>query len=150
MASQVNKQEDRHVEGSKRKQGKKETEGGQEPAQDPCVGLQGGARPGQAVLQPVREKDVKLAALARSGARFSATFRGAPWQRLKFLPEPHTGILRLQRIEFSGATGNGKRVENHNGDKALRWWAADEGIFPGCDRGSGRGREGATGASAAS
>ena len=39
---------------------------------------------------------------------------------------------------------NGKRVENHNGDKALRWWAADEGIFPGCDRGSGRGREGAT------
>jgi hypothetical protein len=39
-----------------------------------CVGLQGGARPGQAVLQPVREKDVKLAAVARSGARFSATF----------------------------------------------------------------------------
>src|SRR5512132_4380003 len=66
-----------------------------------CVGLQGGARPGQAVLQPVREKDVKLGALARSGVRFSATV-------------------------------NGKRVENHNGDKALRWWAADEGIFPGC------------------
>src|SRR6516164_85257 len=60
MASQVNKQEDRHVEGSKRKQGKKETEGGQEPTQDPCVGLQGGARPGQALLQPAREKDVKL------------------------------------------------------------------------------------------
>jgi hypothetical protein len=34
--------------------------------------------------------------------------------------------------------------------KALRRWTADEGIFPGCDRGSGRGREGATGASAAS
>ena len=32
------------------------------------------ARPGQAVLQPVREKDVKLAAVARSGVRFSATF----------------------------------------------------------------------------
>src|SRR6516162_2291756 len=89
MASQVNKQEDRHVEGSKRKQGKKETEGGQEPTQDPCVGLQGGARPGQAVLQPVREKDVKLGALARSGARFSATFARAPWQRLNSLPEPH-------------------------------------------------------------
>jgi hypothetical protein len=29
----------------------------------------------QAVLQPVREKDVKLGALARSGVRFSATFR---------------------------------------------------------------------------
>jgi|SRR6516164_3951007 len=77
MARQVNKQEDRHAEGSKRKQGKKETEGGQEPTQDPCVGLQGSARPGQAVLQPVREKDVKLGALARSGARFSATFARA-------------------------------------------------------------------------
>jgi hypothetical protein len=31
MAGQVNNQEDRHVEGSERKQGKKETEGGQEP-----------------------------------------------------------------------------------------------------------------------
>ena len=120
-----------HAEGT----GKKETGGGQEPAQDPCVGLQGGARPGQAVLQPVREKDVKLGALARSGVRFSGS---------------RTGIPRVQRIEFSEATANGKRVENHNGDKALRWWAADEGIFPGCDRGSGRGREGATGASAAS
>ena len=54
---------------------KADLQGGQEPTQDPCVGLQGGARPGQAVLQPVREKDVKLGALARSGARFSATFR---------------------------------------------------------------------------
>src|SRR3954466_9351854 len=40
----LNKQEDRHVDGSKRKIRKKETEGGQEPALDPGVGLQGGTR----------------------------------------------------------------------------------------------------------
>jgi hypothetical protein len=42
----LNKQEDRHVDGSKGKIRKKETEGGQEPALDPCVGLQGGTRRG--------------------------------------------------------------------------------------------------------
>ena len=64
----LNKQEYRHVDGSKRKIRKKETEGGQEPALDPCVGLQGGTRRGQAVLQPVREKDLRLDSVARSRA----------------------------------------------------------------------------------
>jgi hypothetical protein len=49
-------QEHRHVEGSKRQQGKQETEGGQEPAEDHSFGLQNGAGPGQAGQQPVREK----------------------------------------------------------------------------------------------
>src|SRR5262249_25877207 len=38
----------------------------------PGVGVQGGAGPGQAVLQPVREKDLRPDSFARAGARFSA------------------------------------------------------------------------------
>jgi hypothetical protein len=68
---------------------KEETEGGQEPTQDPCVGLQGGARPGQAVLQPVREKDVKLRCASKVGCAVQCNVSRAPWQRLNFLPEPH-------------------------------------------------------------
>jgi hypothetical protein len=49
-------QEDRHVEGSKRQQGKQETEGRQKPAESHYICLQDGAKPGKAGQQPVREK----------------------------------------------------------------------------------------------
>ena len=52
----LNKQEDRHVDGSKRKIRKKETEGGQEPALDPCVGLKAAQSEGKPSLNPFARK----------------------------------------------------------------------------------------------
>jgi hypothetical protein len=70
----LNKQEDRHVDGSKRKIRKKETEGGQEPALDPGVGLQGGTRRGQPSFNLFARKDLR--------ARFGCKVEGGRFESL--------------------------------------------------------------------